>query len=53
MTDIFNLLVGLFSDIINFLNNFYIIGNLSILKLIFIIAIFSIAIKFLFNHKGE
>ena len=53
MLDIFNLLLSLFSSFIDFLNSFYIIGNLSFLKLIFILLIFGIALKFLFNQKGE
>lgn len=53
MRDIFGLLISLLGDFINFLDNFKIIGNLSFLHLIFILIIFSIAIKFLFNHKGE
>lgn len=53
MSDIFSLLISLFSDFITFLDSFKIIGNLSMLKLIFILILFNIAFKFLFNHKGS
>lgn len=51
--EFFNLLVSLFSDFINFLDSFIIFGNLSFFKILIIIFLFSVALKFLFNHKGE
>lgn len=51
--EVFNLLISLFSDFINFLDEFIIFGNLSLFKVLIIVFLFSIALKFLFNHKGE
>lgn len=53
MQDFFNLIISLFSDIISCFDSFIIIGNISFLKLFFILTLFSIAIKFLFNNKKE
>ena len=45
--EIIRFILSLFSQFIEFLDNFYIIESLSFLRLFIIIVIFSIAIKFL------
>lgn len=53
MEDIFNMFVNLFGEFINFLDSFKIIGTISILRLLIIVFLFSVAIKFLFNNNDR
>lgn len=53
MTDFISMIMSLFTDIVSSLDSFIIIGNISFLRLFFILAIFSIAIKFLFHSKSK
>ena len=45
--EVLGFIFSLFSQFINFLDNFYVFENISFLRLFIILAIFIIAIKFL------
>lgn len=53
MTDFILFLVSAFGDIINFLDNFYILEGLSLLRIFIIIFLFSTALKFLLPKKDR
>lgn len=54
MIEIFNLILNLFSQFIEFLDSFYIIGTISILRILIILFLFRIALLFLLkNNKNK
>lgn len=48
--ELFRFIISLFTQFIEFLDSFYIIENLSFLRLFIILAIFIVALKFLIKR---
>lgn len=53
MFEIFSLLTNLLGSIFNFLNDFKLIGDLSLFTIFVIIFLFSIALKFLIDKNDK
>ncbi len=53
MLDIFSLLGNLLGSIFTFLNDFKVIGDLSLFTIFVILFLFSVALKFLFNKNDK
>lgn len=53
MLDIFNFIVLQFGNFINFLDSFYLIENLSLLRILIIIFLFYVSLNFLIRKGSD